>query len=78
MRSSWFRQLGFGASPRGLEVWANGYETSGAAWRACVRGDWLLWLIATAKRPPPHPRPRGRRLRGARPAQGPLGGAAAC
>lgn len=24
--------------------WARGYDTMDAAWAACERGDWMLWL----------------------------------
>lgn len=25
-------------------IWALGYDSLAAAWAACVRGDWMLWL----------------------------------
>jgi hypothetical protein len=25
--------------------WAKGFDTAQAAWDACERGDWMLWLL---------------------------------
>jgi hypothetical protein len=39
-------------APRGLDEWARAQPGFDAAWRACRRPDWLLWLAA-ANRPSP-------------------------
>ena len=31
--------------------WARGYDTPEAAWAACGRGDWMLWVAARAVQP---------------------------
>src|SRR5579871_1949492 len=28
-------------------AWAGGYNDAAVAWRACRRGDWLIWLAAS-------------------------------
>jgi hypothetical protein len=40
------------ACPETVE-WARGYRSLSAAWKACDRGDWMLWLIGetTASEP---------------------------
>ena len=32
--------------------WARDYNTLDGAWRACVRGDWMLWLAGRMAGPP--------------------------
>jgi hypothetical protein len=32
--------------------WAGKYKTPKAAWKACQRGDWMLWLIGKTSGPP--------------------------
>ena len=33
-----------GACPEAVE-WANDYPSLATAWKACERGDWMLWLL---------------------------------
>lgn len=35
----------FGACDEAV-AWAQDYESLAAAWAACERGDWMLWLLA--------------------------------
>ncbi len=50
--ASWVNQLiGLGACHEAIE-WARGYDTPGAAWAACERGDWMLWLYGRLAGPP--------------------------
>ena len=32
--------------------WASGYDTGQAAWDACKRGDWMLWILGRLSGPP--------------------------
>ena len=32
--------------------WARSYDTPQAAWDACERGDWMLWLLGSLAGPP--------------------------
>jgi hypothetical protein len=40
-----------GACPEALR-WAEGYDNPQAAWNACPRGDWMLWLLGRLSGPP--------------------------
>jgi hypothetical protein len=37
---------------RGAIDWAGGYDSLAAAWAACERGDWMLWLAGRVAGPP--------------------------
>ena len=48
MNQHWTRKLNkLGACEDAVE-WARDYQTLEAAWAACRRGDWMLWLAARA------------------------------
>ena len=32
--------------------WAAGFDTFDAAWQACERGDWMLWILGKLSGPP--------------------------
>ena len=42
--SAWIEELSRHAPPAALVEWARAQPTLEAAWLACPRGDWLLWL----------------------------------
>ena len=39
--------------------WARGYPSLKAAWKACKRGDWMLWLIGHTEQSDPWSEERG-------------------